>query len=479
MDNGQAPQDPNMQALQQMAGVADKPKSSLLSNKKVLAIGGGILVLLVIVGLLAVFSKPKTANTNVPVTLTLWGTSVDEETMAPILDDFTKEFPLIKVTYEQQSQTDYKDRLKKRLQLKNVTALPDVAEMDEVWMDELSPYFKVVSDTKVAERYPDLSRKNNTVSNYLFGAPFRFDTIALAYNKQYMSEINLSETDFNKLDWSSLVIRAQNLTKTQRVKIDETVKTNLPKDYYDKLIRGGISIGSPANVTNADKILELLLIQDDANIYNATTRKFVLDSKFDEVVTFYTNFAKENVWDDTLGNDLDAFASGKLAMILVTGRDIDYIQKINPNLKFVTVLPARIGGIRDISLSTTLVMPSSRPYYAQSQRLIEYMTRPSTTTKLFNAKNRNTFIPAQLESLASIPKESPFAVFFDICPNAERFKTPDYENTNELLKKYLQDGFNRNFGQLAKGQKLQTFVAPSSNLQASLNDLLKPKTTGQ
>lgn len=452
------------------------------SFPKLLIIG---VIMLVLVGVLAytlfaIFTKtPPPVNTNSQKTITFWGRSVEAEQMKPIIDEFEASNPKIKVVYDKQVETNYREKLSTRLDLSNVAALPDIAEINEEWVDDLSSFLLPVTDQTILSRYTELSLENNSAitiekgksKTNTYAVPYRFNSLALAYNKKYITEYlqenKLSDIDFNTLDWSSLLTRTRALTKTKVTKDAQTRNETID------ILRGGIAIGSPKTVTNADKIFQLLLIQNNANIYNATLSKFELGSKFDEVLRFYTNFnVNTGVWNDSLGNDVTSFTQGKVAMMLLKSEDIDQVESLNPNLEFVTVLPAKIGSIQNISFSRSLAVPIVKPNSAEAMKFIEFLSRPETGTKLHKANNKVTFIPAQRESLNSIPKNSPFAVFSDINPSARKFKVPVYPAVTKALYDFLDKSYQTNFAGLKPGEPLKSFDVNTSSLERELNDAL-------
>lgn len=441
-------------------------KGNIFQNKKILVFGVIGLIMLVLITLLVVSLNKRNnpVDNSLPVTITVWGKSIDESVMAELILEFERENPLIKVKYERQPNTDYKGRIETRLQIQNVSALPDMLEVDTSWLIELSKYLKVVNNPEIMSRFASQAIENNKVNTLSYGIPFNFDALVLAYNVNQLAEINLSEENFNQLDWSSLVTRAKNLTQT-------TSKTQ-NNIQYDALSRGGIAIGSPESVTNADKILQLLLIQNEADIYNTTTKKFEIDSKFDAVLDFYTKFATEYVWDDTLGNDIEAFTEGKVSMVLVRSKDIDIIKSKNPSLKFNTVLPAKIGSIKNIAFGTSLAFPRVKSTQPQAIKFAEFLTKKENQLKLYNADNRATFVPYNQNSLNEIPKESPFAIYSDIAPTAELFKTPNYELTTEVIDTFLLDSFQTNFSRLKPGDVPTKFMVNTATLENTLNKLV-------
>lgn len=429
-------------------------------NKK-LALFGGIIgvvsITLVAILIINMFNKPA-IDLPQPVTITFWTRSTDNEVIKKIIDDFEKENPLIKVKHEVQSDTDYKNRILTRLKLKS-SNMGNIVEIDENWIDLVSSSLSPISDSTILGRYSLASIRNNSVNGITLAVPYQFDGIVFAYNKDHLAEINFTEEDFNKLDWTSLSNSALTLTKTKNVFLAEN-----PKKPFAKITRSGVAIGSPITVTNSAQILQLLLIQNDAKIYDPVTKKFTLNEKFVEVMNFYTNFVTRNIWSNDLGNDIKAFSEGKVSIVLVRSKDIDQIKKLNPNLNFGTAIPAKIGGIRNISISKSLVIPNYMPNYSQSVKFIEYLTRDQNSLMLFNSeKAENTFVPAQITSLKKIPKTSPFAVFSDINTTADRFLSIEYDRTTELLNNYLVRIFNSYESASGYGDKPQ--------IQFSINSL--------
>jgi hypothetical protein len=306
--------------------------------------------------------------------------------------------------------------------------------------------------------------------NVVFAVPFRFNSLSLAYNVNQIEETGYTPETFNKLDWTFLSSKVKELTKTQKT----PDPTDLKKEY-DKIIRAGIAIGSPDNVTNATQILELLLIQNDAAIYNPITKQFKLETKFDDVMNFYSSFTTNNVWREYMGNDLNAFANGKVTM--VKSEDIDQLQKLNPNLKFATTLPAKIAGIQTISFSKSLAIPNYMPNQAESVRFLQYFSQIENGVKLFEGKNsQNTFLPSQTGSLNSIPKSSPFSVYSDISANAMKFNTPYTNDVNAIIKDYLKTRYN-SYSESTNGigPFNKEFTSNKSTLENSLNTFLRQK----
>ncbi len=461
----------NQQIVSQMRQLT-KPKNKWFRDKKKLMLfGGGILILVLIFSLVFVLmGGSQTPINQTTKTITFWTREIDEDIVNGIISDFEKENPSIKVKFEKQSETDYESRMTTRLKLKSPN-MGNIIEIEESWLSENFIYFNPIVNTTVLGRYSNASLKNNTVSNQIFAIPFTFDTLVLAYNVNHIQEIGYNQETFNKLDWTFLSSRVKTLTKTQKAPV-----TGSKTETYDMVTRAGIAIGSPKNVTNAEEIFQLLLIQNDSKNFDPTKRQFKLDTKFIDVQKFYTDFTVSNVWKEYIGNDIEGFINGKVSLVLVRTKDIDYIKQKNSTLNFSTTTPAKIGGIQTISLSKSLAVPNHMPNYSESIKFLEYFTKVENGMKLFNSKNaENTFIPGQLACLNQIPRNSPFAVLSDISPTAEKFNAPYYTDTTNLLSTYLTESYDNYYRLYPQATSLQPLKYETSRFETELNNLVKTK----
>jgi multiple sugar transport system substrate-binding protein len=443
-------------------------KDLIIQNKFIVFTLLGLIITALIIGIILVFLPKQQTVVETPVTIKFWTRSINQEVMENIIRDFEAENPLIKVKLEVQSDTDYKNRIITRLTSSSPN-MGDIVEIDESWIDEVYTQLLPITSNTILSRYTKTILDNNTLNTLVYGVPFRFNSLVIAYNRDHLAEINFTEADFNKLDWTGLAIKAKSITKTEKT-------INSDKKQIEKIIRSGAAIGSPKNVTNAKDILKLLIMQNNASFYDSKTKKYALDSKFEEALKFYTEFTTQKIWDDSLGNDIKTFAEGKTSIVIVNSKDIDEIIRLNPNLNFATAIPPQISTIRNLSLSQSLVIPSYLPYYEQSVKFLEFLTRPENSIKLFEAKGSDTFIPAQITALNKIPKGSYFAVFADINPTAQRIKTHNQETVDEIIDKYLRGVYDGYYKDLAQKSGKIELKFKSEELEQMLNSSI-PRPT--
>ncbi len=426
-----------------------------------------VLVLALIIGIILVFLPKQQNSQQTPVTITFWTQAINERVMQEIINEFEAENPLIKVKLEVQSNTDYKNRIITRLQSLSPN-MGNIVEIDESWIDEVYRQLQPITSNVILSRYTTTTVENNSVNTIAYGVPFRFNSLVIAYNRDHLEEINFTDEDFNKLDWTGLAIKAKSITKT---------KTEITSDkkQIEKIIRSGAAIGSPKTVTNAKDILKLLILQNQSRFYDTKTQKYSLDTKFVEALNFYVDFTEQGIWNDSLGNDIKSFAEGKTSIVIVNSQDIDEIIRLNPRLNFATAIPPKISTIANISISKSLVVPSYMPYYEQSIKFLEFLTRPENTIKLFEAKSDETFIPAQIPALNKIPRGSYFAVFADINPTAQRLKTPNTDKFDEVINNYLIEIYDNYYRNIAQNTGNTQFKFDPKQLERVLNTTLQSK----
>ncbi|MFW5720605.1 MAG: hypothetical protein ACOCXT_06295, partial [Candidatus Dojkabacteria bacterium] len=87
-----------------------------------------------------------------------------------------------------------------------------------------------------------------------------------------------------------------------------------------------------------------------------------------------------------------------------------------------------------------------------------------------------TFIPAQVDSLNHLPSDSPFAVYSDINPSAEVFKTYDYVETTKLMNEYLVNTYRNVYDRLEPGQPIRDFPVNAEILERELNTIIPTPT---
>ncbi len=294
---------------------------------KILIPAGAVLVLLTILTLLLVprVLKNQSGQTG-PVTVKYWGFD-DELQIKPLVDEFEKTNPSIKVEYSRQVPTNYRTRV--QTQIREGVG-PDVFKIHNSWttmftgdlypapsdifslVDYQSNFFPVVGDSFIS-------------NEKIYGVPDAIDGLALYYNEDILSGAGLS------------------IPKTWQEFIDAANKVTVKDPSTGAIKTAGAALGSTANIDHWSDILGLLLLQQPGvNLEKPGSNEAA------EVLTFYTGFIidpRKKVWDTTLPNSTSLFAQGSLAFYFGPSIEAARFKQANPNLKFniapVPQLPGR------------------------------------------------------------------------------------------------------------------------------------------
>lgn len=290
--------------------------------------GGGKLKIFLIIFLLAVilgglffifkpslpFALPFFGGSSGPVTLKYWGLWESEAVLKPLIEEYQALHPDVTIQYEKRSPTQYRESLLSRL---TEGVGPDIFRIHNTWYpmvkDELAevPSNVYSASEMTATFYPTVTADLSSGGKY-YAVPLMFDGLALLYNDEMFKAAGLASPPQT---WS------------------DVRNTYAPKlTQYDKdgnVTVGGIALGTSTNVDNFSDILGLLMLQNGTKMIEGnqvTFHKSIASGGNNtgaDALDFYTKFAKNDfsdkgaVWSDTLPSSVEAFATGKVAMILV------------------------------------------------------------------------------------------------------------------------------------------------------------------
>lgn len=315
-------------------------------------------------GLLQGGSKQK-------VTLTYWGLWEDATVMQPVIADFEKENPNIKVTYEKEDPKEYNQRVLTRIQDGNG---PDIFRYHTSWLPEFLPALlplskDVISSDDLTQNYFPVVKNDVVKNGAIYGVPLGIDTLALFVNNSLLQKAKASVPS----TWDTFITVARGLTE---------------KDATGKIKVAGASIGTFDNITHAPDLVSLLLVQNGVDLATMTPAQNASDA-----LTFYTSFAKDqtSVWDDTLDPSQLGFSRGNVAMYFGYSWDIFAIKAANPSLDFSVYPVPHLPG-RETTIASYWVegVSSKSKHPKEALLFMKYLARKDTLTKLYTeeAKTR-------------------------------------------------------------------------------------------
>ncbi len=403
--------------------------------KIILPILGGILVIgLIAFGVSKILGTKPTSQSAAPgqiVTLTYYGLWEPSAVMKPVIDEFEKENPTIKISYQLQSPQDYQDRVKTSLESQNS---PDVVRLHSTWLpifakDLFPAPANSVSATEISTNFYPIVAKSLVSGTQVFGAPMTMDGLALYMNNAMFQQKSLVPPK----TWEDVLNDANALKEVDPL--------------TGKLIRAGIALGNTTNVDSWPDIVSLMLLQAGVKLTDLT------GPEVSATLTYYTDFVtKHHVWDDTLPPSTVAFANEKVAMIIAPSWRAPDIKAINPSLSWQTVPVPQLPDSDVVNWTTFWfeAVGKNSKHPQEAWKFVSFLASAKAQQLLFDAATADRNFPqppankADAAQAESNPVIAPFVSSLD---TARTFYTAgDTRDAatalNSRLIKYLKDAVN-------------------------------------
>ncbi len=314
--------------------------------------------------------------------LVYWGLWEDSKVMEPIIADFNREYPDIKIRYEKQDITklnDYIARLTTRIDNGNG---PDIYRFHNSWPLQLQGYLAplpsdVVESLELNTQYYNVIKADISKNGAYYGVPLQVDTLALFMNDDLFKAADIANPPTT---WIELTDMAGKLTV---------------QDELGSIKTAGVALGTYDNIYHASDIISLLLVQNRADLYNLSgpTKQNAVEALGPK---FYSAFAIDNdsggnkTWDSSFENSKVAFANGTLAMYFGYSWDIFEIKQRNPDLNFTVVPVPNLTPERSETIASYWVEGVSTKSKHQKEAFIflNYLGKKETLEKLYKLESQ-------------------------------------------------------------------------------------------
>jgi multiple sugar transport system substrate-binding protein len=284
----------------------EPPQESYLT--KFLVIGGGIIFfLLIFVIILKVLSGA--GGKKQAVTLEYWGLWESEEVMKPLIAEYQRKNPLVKINYSRKDPQNFREKLLTR---GKEGRGPDIFRFHNTWVPSmkeiLSPLpSKVMSDTEFKKTFYPVAATDLRLDKFYYGLPLEIDGLVMLYNKDLFKK---SGIELAPKTWEDVIDYANRVTV---------------KDANGQTITSGLALGTASNVENFSDILGWMLLQNGADIKKLSAPEAV------ETLVAYRKFAEvpDAIWDENMPNSVAAFTQGKVGMIVVPSWQIQDMNQVS------------------------------------------------------------------------------------------------------------------------------------------------------
>jgi multiple sugar transport system substrate-binding protein len=343
-----------------------------------------ILTALPLMGLGCKGTDPEVAQKSEPITLKYWRVWDGPDAFDEIIDKYKKLHPHVKIEYRKLRYEEYEKEL---LEALAEDRGPDIFSIHNTWVakyrNKIEPMpeqtsmvvpvlqgsikQEVVNQLQTNKSFTLKQIKNDFVDavyddvvlsveesvdsanggkktievEKIFALPLSVDTLALYYNKDLFNNAGIA-----------------NPPQYWNREFQLAVKALSKQDSAGNIFQSGIALGGSKNIERYSDILSVLMMQngaqmmnDDGQVLFQTVPLSLKGQGYNpglEALRFYIDFsdpAKEVYsWNSKLGNSIDLFVEGKLAMMLGYAYHLPTIKSRAPKLNFAIAPLPRIEG---------------------------------------------------------------------------------------------------------------------------------------
>ncbi len=365
-------------------------------------------------------NKPKKEDGG-PITLTYWRPFDEKEVFDPIIEDFQKENPNIKIEYKKIAP--YSEYQQKLVEAIASGSGPDLFAIGNTWIpqyqNKLAPAdTSQVNPSDYEKAFYPLISKENIIDNKVYGIPYSIDTLALFSNTTLLQQQEVSEAPKT---WDELVGRSPNPV-TPSDTGQPSLISKLVKRSGNTITQPAIALGTANNVPRGVDILSLMMLQNRTQMVseNKETAIFNQRQKVEggkelylgtESAKFYNSFANPSspnyTWNDQQAFAVNMFAAGKLPLMIGYSYQIPTIERLNPNLRYQINPMLQIGGTDPVNFGSywTEVVSKTSPHQKEAWKFLIFV---SSKDHIRDYTDKVTSVPAR-KDVGNLGKVQVFA----------------------------------------------------------------------
>ncbi|GIW63715.1 MAG: hypothetical protein KatS3mg091_517 [Patescibacteria group bacterium] len=426
---------PDIQVAPEELEITDEPLIYVEDNKKkyIVIIIVFILLFSGIFFLLYRFFLANRAGSGPAkqVELTYWGLWDEKEVIQPIIDEYQKKNPNIKINYELKFARDaYAQKLVARTE-RGVG--PDIFRFHNAWIPQLKEVLSyapasVITADEFSKLYYQSIVNDLVIDKRVYGLPLMIDGLLLIYNEDLLKTAGISSPPST---WDAFI---------------EAVEKTTVKDSSGNILTAGIALGTAGNIQHFSDIFLLMLYQNGGNIANLQSQEAI------DILSQYRRFAEEpnNVWSETMPDSVVAFAEGKAAMIFAPSWQMLIIKQINPEINVKSAPVPQVPGAEPLSIASYWIEGVSRKSQNQLEawKFLKFLSEKDQLLKLYENQSKvrlfGTVYP--LKELGSALSDNVY--LSGVVKQADYFittygvtRTFD-DGLNDNIMKYLENAIN-------------------------------------
>lgn len=369
--------------------------------------------------------KAKVQYPSENITLTYWRTVDGTAVFDPILAEWKKLHPNVTIQITNFPLAEYDKRLSEAAK---AGTLPDLMMMRADWLPRYQGSLKPAPNTifnvdDYKKTFAPITAQDLIKNNQVYGVSYGIPTLGLFYNTQAWETAGLKDAPSS---WQDL--------------LDANAK--LSQKQGQNLYKSGIALGT-ANITSANAIITLLMMQNGAKMTDLPPTKATFDQpgadnypSASKALSFYISFAQPSKssysWSDALGNSVQAFEQGKTAMMIQYPFAYLDIKAQAPNLDFKMAKIPQVNSSSPVNYSEYWAegVANSSKYSDIAWDFYNFMT----TKKIMNQYSVPTMKPASRLDLAkSQEQDTLIGSFAAQVPSAQGYYKGNNATTDAAL----------------------------------------------
>lgn len=374
--------------------------------------------------------------------LVVWKVFEDQAHMQPLLDQFRKKYPSVKVTLVEKKVENYQTDLLNALAAGQG---PDVFSINNAWLPQYID--KVVPTTEQQWTFTDYKNtfvdavvNDFTRDRQIFGAAISVDSLGLYYNKDLLGSAGIAVPPKT---WDELSRDVQQLTRQ-----------NLTGYFARSGIAAGLSSQAPGGQVNrAEDILYLFMLQKGAQAWSPDGTRPLFNQSVSsggsqstpavDALKFYTSFADPNsaayAWNTRSDYSIDSFANGRAAFMINYSYARDLIAQKASTLNYdVTSVPQPNLDQPEVNFANYWgeVVSKQSKHPTEAWNFIKTITSKDALDKYYATRK----VPSSRKDLIELQTSDPdIGVFAHANLTAKTFYRPDQVKFDAIMAKAIDN----------------------------------------
>jgi len=290
------------------------------TGKIFMFLGIALALCLIVALIYSIFNKVNPLSTH--STITYWGLWEPEPVMKDLIAEFEKSHPRVKISYQQQNQNEYRERLQSALIQGRG---PDIFRFHNTWTPMFRNYLQAVptdiySSSEFSDTFYPVANKDAMLGANLMAIPLETDNLVMFVNDALFAQAGIAIPK----TWDELKLAAVAIARCS---------TPDGKCYPGaRVLTAGAALGSTGNVDHWEELLALLMLQNNVNLNNPGGAS---NQAASDVINYFNSYVQQShVWDPNLPTSTILFASGKVGIIFAPSWKALDIIGANSSLKF-------------------------------------------------------------------------------------------------------------------------------------------------